>query len=221
MLYRQADGTVTEVDTAGATDGQILTRVAGVPAWADGSSLANLVFQDYDANDAIFEAVNGSTNLAQIVARNQRSVLGFSDGGGDPDFADESIVFAGVMPTYFNPPEDLDVVIDWLAPAAVAVGDVVWQVAWEALTPQTAAANADTATGVFSTAKDDSAAPVTTGAVGLVNRSTLTFAPADFDTTPMVAGDAYRLHIVRLTTAVEDTLVGDADLLRVSVVEKT
>lgn len=38
MLYRDASGNLTEIDTASASNGQVLSRVAGVPAWATGST---------------------------------------------------------------------------------------------------------------------------------------------------------------------------------------
>lgn len=36
MLFRAANGEIDEVDTAGAEDGEVLTRASGLPVWAAG-----------------------------------------------------------------------------------------------------------------------------------------------------------------------------------------
>lgn len=216
MLYRDSSGNVDEVAIGAA--GDILTVVGGVPAWQAASVALTNVFDRFTAADAIFELVNGATNLAAIAARNDRAVLNFADGGPPGTDDNQTIVFASVIPQDYNDAtKSLEVRLDWAAPVGIIAGDVVWDVAWEALHDKANGSplDIDVAGGSFAAAK--TVTSTTAGVTGQITRSVLTFTSAEADA--LLGGEGYRLWVKRDTDDAADTLVGDASLLRVSVAE--
>jgi len=208
MLYRDANGDVTDV--VPGTNGQVLTLVAGVPDWMDASLSVN-VFQAFTAKDGVFGAINGQTGIAGVAVRNKRSEFIFSDTAASA--ADnQNIVFESTIPTYFDAAtKSLEVRLDWAAPVGILVGDVKWDVAWE----RDNILGLDIDTDSFAAAK--SVTTTTSGVSGQLSRTTITFTSAEAD--GLLAGEDYRLQVVRAANAAGDTLVGNANLLYVSIVE--
>ena len=75
MLFRDAAGNIDEVDTAGAVDTEVLTRVAGLPAWA-ASSLAIKAVVGADPNGVIFQTI-GALVQAAIELRDTFPIIAF------------------------------------------------------------------------------------------------------------------------------------------------
>lgn len=215
MLYRDVNGDVDEI-TIGS-NGDILTVVGGVPAWSS-AALGQDAFQVFTADEAIFSLVNGATALADVADRNERIVLDFSDGSGGQDNPNETIVFASVIPDFYDDAsKSLEVRIDWAAPAGITAGAVVWDAAWEAMHDKAAGSpiDIDAAGGSFAAAK--TVTSTTAGVTGQITRSIITFTSAEADA--LLAGEDYRLWLKRDTDDAADTLVGDASVLRVSIDE--
>jgi hypothetical protein len=141
--------------------------------------------------------------FATIDLRNSHPVLDFDDTTA------ESAVFTGVMPTgYGSGP--LSVILRWAATSATT-GNVKWNVAFETMP-----------TGVLDIDADDFAAvqTVTTAAnatSGVMSRTTITFTNAQADA--VAAGVAFRIKVTRDAADAADTMVGDAELVAVTVTE--
>lgn len=201
MLYRDADGNVTEVSPGGA--GNVLTLVGGVPTWQS-SSIAVDEFVVFTPDDAIFGEVQGFQN-AEPGVRNLRPILEFDD------TVLEAIVFSGAMAAHYDVTHSLEVRIDWSGPATVGGGDVQWLAAWESLS--LLADNIDA--NSFATAQG--AVGMVPGTSGQIQRTTITFTSAEAD--GIAPGEDFRLQISRDPADDDDDMVGDADVIRVSIVE--
>jgi hypothetical protein len=211
MLYRDSLGDVAEVDTAGAVDGDILTRIAGLPAWQSASVALTNFFQYFDPEEAIFGAINGQTGIAGMGIRNKRPILTFAEIDVDPA-SNQNAVFSAVLPDDFDPAlKNIQARVDFVGPDTVVVGDVVWNIAWERLEEDVDDIDADN----FAAAKSVTKAVSATD--GALARATIDFTSAE--AADLVAGEAYRLQLVRDSDNVLDTLVGTADVLRVSLAE--
>lgn len=209
MLFRDASGNVDEVDTAGAVNGDVLTRVAGLPTWSAPIGVLD-AFEVFSPADAIFAAVNSQTGIAEPVGRNNHPVLAFIDTAAAP--ADnENVVFSSVIPILWDVSNDLEVRIDWVAATAV-VGNVKWNAAFEALAPGAQDIDADGFAAV------QTSTSATDGTSGVITRTLIVFTQAQADA--LTAGTAFRLQIVRDANNVgSDTLVGDAQIMQVSIAE--
>lgn len=204
MLFGDAAGQVERISIG--APGEVLTNVGGIPVMAARSLVVD-VFQFYTASDALFGAINGQTGIASPGIRNLRSILKFIDTAAAP--ADnENAVFMGVLPVHYDIAKQLSVVIDWVAPPGIVAGDVKWSAAFENLIGQ------DVDASGFGAPK--TVAAITSVASGVLTRTFLTFTAAEHG---LLGGDPYRLQLVRDANAATDTLVGDADVLRVSVAE--
>jgi hypothetical protein len=134
--------------------------------------------------------------------RNNHKVIDFDDS------VDEYAIWAGVMPTRYNG-GDLTVTVIWTATAAVA-GDVRWQAVFERM-------------GAYDDLDVDSWGTTVTwtstasGTCGYPVYSTGTFTQAQADA--IAAGDAFRIRVKRLGTGAADTMVGDAELVAVTIQE--
>jgi len=208
MLYRDANGDVTEI--VPGSNGEVLTLAGGVPTWASASLSVN-VFQAFTGIDAIYGAINGQTGIANTAVRNKRVTLTFSDTAAAA--ADnQNIVFASTIPDYYDSAtKSLAVRIDWAAAVGVVAGSVKWNAAWE----RANLLGLDIDTESFAAAK--SVTTATSAVSGQLSRTTITFTSAEAD--GLLAGEDYRLQIVRDANAAGDTLVGLASLLNVSIVE--
>ena len=192
------------------TDDQVLvadsTTFLGV-AWKDPGFLNNVSFQ-CDATDAIFKKIDlgsGPINNPSTKARGTHSVLAFDD------TAVEGIPWQKFLPAGFTSGSSLLVSIYWVADTAVA-GDVVWAAAFE----RDNAGGHDIDTDDFA-ALQTAAASTAPGTAGVIQVATITFTQAQADA--VAAGEPLRLFVQRTADAVGDTMVGDAQLLRVVVEE--
>jgi hypothetical protein len=210
VIYRDASGNVEELLIGNA--GDILT-VGGssIPIWQAPSVVLTNIFDYFNPADGVFGGINGFTGIAGIGVRNKRPILEFFDNAQAPT-EDEQIVFAAVMSTDFDPAaKNLEVHIDWAGPAAVVVGDVKWDVAFERIEQDVDDIDVDS----FATAR--SVVDPTAGTTGFTSRAVIDFTSAQAD--GLLAGEDYRLQVIRDSDDVTDTLVGDADIIRVSIVE--
>lgn len=154
--------------------------------------------------DAYVPAAGNAADLTII--RNAHLMIGFDDGGAA---LDETILFHGVMPPHFTG-ATFSVKIYWAAAAAI-IGDVKWNVAFEKIE-----------LGVLDIDGDSFAAAQTItstcpGTSGFVAVSTITFTMAQAD--GIVANDPFRMMLVRHTNDAADTMVGDAQVLAVQIVQ--
>ncbi len=204
MLYRDANGDVTDVSPG--SNGEVLTLVGGVPAWA-AASLAVDEFIAFTPSDAIYGAINSIALIAQPGVRNLRQTLEFAD----DSVGNENIVFSDVMASFYDAANSLEVRIDWAAPAAVVVGDVKWNAAFESLSIGADDIDAE------SFAADQTVTTAAPGTTGFLARTTIPFTTLQAGS--IAAGEDFRLQIVRDAADITDTLVGDADVIRVSIAE--
>lgn len=206
MLYRDANGDVEERPIGNA--GDVLTVVGGIPDWAAPGEVLD-AFEAFTPNDAIFAAINGQTGIAGIEGRNNHPLLTFIDTAAAP--ADnENAVFASAFPILWIVGNDLEVRIDWVAATAV-IGDVKWNVAFEAL----AAGAQDVDTDGF--AAIQTATDTTNATSGVITRTSIPFTQAEADA--LAPGVTYRVQVVRDANDVGDTMVGDAQLAELSIAE--
>jgi len=160
------------------------------------ASNADLAALDYfTAWDFVFNASSGVATQ-----RNNHSLATFPPG-------DTNGYFAGVMG------EDYDgvaiaVSLFWVAPAIV--GDVVWFVSWERDNALPGGANVD----VDSYAAAKAVVSAAPGVTGEIQKATILFTAAEAD--GIVGGDPYRLRIRRDSGVLSDTMPGEAQLFRVS-----
>jgi hypothetical protein len=171
-----------------------------------GTSLSQTAYVDCDPNDASFATVLGIAPATPI-ARNNRALIAFAK-AGEPSA--ENAVWEKAMPSVYDAVKNLRLIIDWVAAAAI-VGDVVWEAAFEAIAP----GGLDIDTDSFAASK--SVTDTTAGTAGVVTRSTIDFTNVEAD--GVLANDEFRLMVQRNAPAVGDTMVGDAEILRVQIVE--
>lgn len=191
------------------TDAQILvadsTTFLGVK-WEDPSFAAKASFCA-DAVDAVFKNIDlGGGAIANPTAavRGTHAVLGFND------TIINGIPWQKYMPQDYTPGSALQVLITWAALTAV-VGDVVWAAAFENL-----AAGNSIITDGFAALQT---APVSTAPAVLGNLATATVSFTSAQIDAILAGNPLRLFVQRTASAIGDTMVGDAQLVRVVVRE--
>lgn len=153
----------------------------------------------FGAEDAVFPAL--PLVAAGMVGRNNHPLITFAAD------ADEQVHFAGAMlADYGVGPINLH--LQWAAESAV-VGNVRWFVAWER----------DNAGGPFdldvdSFAVEKSVLSTAPAASGSLRVASLAFTQAEAD--GVQAGDSFRLRIRRSGGVADDDMLGDAQLLRVT-----
>ncbi len=209
MLFRDGSGNLEEVDTSAASNGDVLEVVGGLPAWVTPSSAEFDFTLAFSPADAIFAAINSQTGIAGVLGRNNHPTLTFIDTAAAP--ADnENAVFAAAIPKAYESANSIQVQINWVATSAIA-GDVKWDAAFEF-----------DQEGVYNLAADSFAAARTTtdttdGTSGVITRTTIDFTTAQAD--GVVAGSSFRLQIVRDANDGGDTMVGDAEVIGVNIIE--
>jgi hypothetical protein len=153
----------------------------------------------------VWEALGGAPPASAAATpdvRNNHVVLDF-----DAD-TNESSYFSAVLPKHYAG-GNLAVRLHWLATSATT-GNVRWRAAFERLE----AAGPDLDSSGFQTAIEANGAAG--GTNGQVTITTLTLTALDGAT----AGDAFRIAVTRVADdGVNDTMVGDAELLAVELVE--
>ena len=160
---------------------------------ASGESL--WVFLPTDAQSTI--------TTAAADTRNNHDVLDFDDS------SDEDAVFPGVLPRNYAG-GGLTVMLVWASTGAV-VGSVVWLASWERIADSGQDLDSD------SFAATQTATEACDGTNGSCTYTDITFTNAQIDS--LAKGEAFRLKVTRDADAGADTMVGDAELLRVEVRE--
>lgn len=144
-----------------------------------------------------------SASYATIDVRNSHPVLDFDAA------AEESTIFGSILSSNYSG-NGLVVRIHWAASTATS-GDVKWEASIERMD---STFNLDV--GSFAAAQ--SVTTTTAGTAGLVNVSTIALTSgAQMDN--LVAAESFRIKIVRDSGDAADTMTGDAELLRVEIVE--
>lgn len=140
-----------------------------------------------------------ATNFATLDTRNSIAVLDFDD------TTDESAIFVSVCPEGANLTSGLSIRLIWTATTATS-GAVVWDASLERMTTDIDTDSFDTAASVTTT---------TNATSGIPNYSTITLTTID----SLAAGDGFRLKINRDANNASDTMVGDAELIAVEVLQ--
>lgn len=189
----------TQLDMGAVADGEVLQR-SGTDVVGVAAATMIMQMEKFDANVAIFPAANP----AQATSRNGHPLLAFDDTTA------ESVNFIGSMSEDYASASDLDVRIDWVAATAV-VGAVTWGVEIEANAPVGTDLDAD------SFDAQQTSSDTTSGTSGILVRTKVTLTNAQADA--IAAGDAFRLRLQRLPADGGDTLIGDAQVRAVTLVQ--
>jgi len=192
------------------SDDDVLVADSSSPlgvAWKNPNFVQNVSLQ-CDAVDAIFKTIDlGSGAIANPEAsvRGTHAVLAFDA------TAVEGIPWQKFLPVGYTAGANLRVSIYWVAATAVA-GDVIWAAAFES----DAAAGHDIDTESFAALRTAAAstAPATSGVIQV---ATIDFTQAQADA--VSAGVPFRLFVQRTATDPNDTMAGDAQIVRVVVEE--
>ncbi len=151
----------------------------------------------FQAGDATLPA----TEPASTATRNDHPLIAYALG------SIQRALFHGVMPADYSGGQ-LTTRLDWVAATATS-GNVRWEVQFERLN----AGGIDIDTNGFATAQlANATAP---GVSGVIARASIIFPNAQADGIP--PGQASRLRVTRAGGT--DTMLGDAQLLRVSIVQ--
>ena len=143
-----------------------------------------------------------SANYATLDLRNAHPVLDFDAA------TDESVSFSSILPAHYAG-GGLTLKIHWTATSATS-GDVVWNGEIEAIS------GLDIDADSFATAQ--AVTGTANGTSGIETVSTITFSSgANMDS--LAAGGAFRLRITRDANNGSDTLVGDAEVLYLELLE--
>lgn len=161
---------------------------------------APLELARWNAEDGVLTPADAPT----LVTRNERELLAYTDSGGSSD-----AYFTGVIPRNYVPEFPLRVKIWWVA-ATATTGDVRWNTGFEKLGP---GQNVDATTFGTLKAKNETCAPVN----GDITVSTFNFDQAEADS--IAPGNPFRLVVRRQRGATGDNMTGDAQVLRVAVVQ--
>jgi hypothetical protein len=192
-------------------DGQVLTADSTDPTlglvWAPVSAAVRATVM-CDAVDAIFKKITlgGLKPNPQTKTRGTHSVLSYDD------TIVQGIAWQRAMPNVYDTTRTLNVNIYWVAATAIA-DDVIWAAAFErddAATPR------NILTDGFA-ALQTGAATTAPGVLGDIAVTTIPFTNAQAD--GILAGEPFRLFVQRTATSVADTMVGDAQIVRVVISE--
>jgi len=151
---------------------------------------------------AIFTPLSNSppmSGFATVDIRNNQLILDFDDTSA------ESAIFEGIMPRTYDS-SGLTVVLVWAATTAIT-GDVKWNVSFEKLV--------DLDTDSFAVA--NTVTETVAGTSGQVVYTELSYTNGQID--GIVIGDRYRLKVTRDAVDASDTMIGDAELVAVSIYE--
>jgi hypothetical protein len=161
-----------------------------------------------DLSSAIFDTINGiSVNPVPANRGVSHAVLAYPDSGTGASVAAWQLA----LPNVYIPGAPITVKVYWTSTSTVT-GGVVWTGAIERNNADPGGLDVDTdsfATGVTSAV----VGPPSSGGVLVV--TSLVFSGASLD--GLTAGDPFRLMLSRVADGVNDTLVGNADVLRVVV----
>ncbi len=198
MLYRDAGGNLTEVDTAGAANGEVLTRVGGVPAWAAAGGAVRASIGT-DPNSVIFQTIGA---LAQAAAglRDTYPMIVFDQ------VTDQGALWELVMPESYAG-GDLSVAVFWTSDGTA--GTVEWDGQFE----RNEAGHVITAAAFAAVQTITDAAP---GVDGTIEEAVIAFTNAQAD--GLAGGDPFRFLLSR-DISTGGNLLADAQLLYLTVTE--
>ena len=186
--------TAEDIDSAMTYFGWIFREVDPVD-----NDLASLA--EWNAADAILTAVPAPV----LVVRYERQMLAYQKGG-----AVRFGYFTGVMDNAYDPQQVARLKIHWVAATAVA-GDVRWTASFEKLAIN--GPNVDNLNFGAAQADNSTTNPVN----GIISVMVRPLSNADLDT--IQPGNPFRLRVGRQSTAPGDTMAGDAQLMRVGLVQ--
>jgi hypothetical protein len=144
-----------------------------------------------------------ASNFATFDTRNTHPVLDFDD------TVDENAHFGGVLPRYYNG-GGIIVQLVWLATTATT-GSCRWAVAFERHQDEVTDLDVDD----FAAAKTADATPAATN--GAPQYTEISFSNSEID--GLLMSESFRLRVTRQGSNAADTMVGDAELLRVALRE--
>lgn len=149
-----------------------------------------------DANNALYP----STNPAGAFSRNSHPIIVFDDTTA------ESVIFTNSAGSDYGG-DDITVNIEWVAETATT-GGVTWGVSFEV----NAASGNDIDSDSFAAQQTGTSSANATSGVITITSITLTQAQAD----AIAAGDYFRMEVERVTGDVGDDMVGDAQILKIT-----
>ena len=161
------------------------------------SDQAPAAFSNFDANDAIFP----SSDPAAADSRNGHPIIAFDD------TVAENIVFSSLVSEDYKA-GNIFIDIDWVAETAIT-GGVTWGIEIERNDP--AGNNIDS--DAFAT--QQTANSTTSGTSGILTRTTIPL--TQVLAASIEAGDSYRMRLERVVGDGGDDMVGDAQVLNVTV----
>lgn len=199
----QIHETISDYDTelAGTTNTTSFTPTADYhPAtkkYVDDNAGGTGLFISFGPNDALFP----STNPASAFSRNSHPILNYDDTTAEKvDFK------SNIQSSYTS--DDIKIDIDWVAETATS-GAVTWGVQFERKTPGGNNIDSDS----FATQQTGNS--TTSGASGVITRTTITLTQAQAD--GVSANDYFRMRVERVTSDGGDTMTDDAQILSVIV----
>ena len=155
------------------------------------------IIRNWLPTDASFR----SSGYATLDTRNTHPVLDFSDS------AFENVFFHGIMPDNYETDASIDVSIHY-AMTSASSGDCFWAVRIEKMTGLDI--DSDSFTATYLNIVDTVPSPA-----GTVKTATGSLTLADSRLDGLVAGDLFRLEVLRAGSLGTDTASGDAELLMV------
>lgn len=168
----------------------------GTGAWEPGSPQELAVF---NAADGILTAATPPT----VALRNEREMLAY------PNAVTSTAYFTGVVPRNYVASGPLRAKVFWVAATATS-GDVRWSVAVERLEPGGPNVDSDNFGG-------NELINSTTAVNGEINLAVIDFTNAEAD--GINAGNALRIRVRRMGSSPGDTMTGDAQVMRVVLVQ--
>jgi hypothetical protein len=144
------------------------------------------------------------SSFAFLGTRNTHPIVVF------PDAGDKAALFGSLLPRHYSN-SGVIITLMWAAISVTPAQVCRWAAAFERLE----AAGTDIDADSFGTEKTADGNPVTTS--GALIYTTLTFTNGELD--GIIAGEAFRLRIRRITTGVSGNMVGNAQLVFVSIRE--
>lgn len=195
------NGNAGEKILPAGTDTDVLTMVAGIPAWAPptgGGGGGTKTLKQWSALDNQPPA----SNYATFNTRNAIALLEFDAA------ADEAAIFIGFIPEGADFTTGISVRISCAA-ASAASGDYVLTTSFEKC-------DGDLDTDSFATGV--SATTTTNGNNGTPTTTVIDHSSSEID--GLVAGDMFRLRVVRTGTDGADTMTGDLQLFTVEIQQR-
>lgn len=189
MLYRDANGDVTDVSPG--SDGNVLTLVGGVPAWAAAADQSP-AFLHGDPSVAVYSALIGA---AAPATPGTRGAGGFSLSEFS-DSQDQSIVWQFAMPTFYGG-GDLQADVYWTSESAGGSdtdGNVAWEGAMERLS-DVGPINLDTA--AFGTVLSSTGTFPAARSTGDIVKTTLPLFDDATKKNSVIAGELFRFALAR------------------------